>query len=73
MIVSELITKLQEMPKDARVLGRGYENGYNNLEEVELQDVLHLPDGPWYDGEYQDIAYYNEHKGYEQISAVTLT
>ena len=73
MIVSELIGKLNQFPAGAKVLGRGYENGYNNIEDVIFEDVLHLPDGPWYDGEYQEPASYNADKGYEQITAVTIT
>ncbi len=72
MIVSELIDKLKTYPAQTIILGRGYESGYNSIENVELQNVLHIPDGAWYDGEYQEPASYNSDKGYEQVTAITL-
>lgn len=72
MIVSELIAKLKEYPQEARVLGRGYENGYNDLEDVEMQNLNHVPNGPWYDGKYQEPNSFDTVK-YDQSSMVTIT
>lgn len=54
MIVSELIEKLDKLPKDMLVLGRGYESGYNDLDEVTTQTLVKC-DNAWYDGNYQDL------------------
>jgi len=72
LIVKELIEKLQSYPPEMRVLGRGYESGYNDIDDVEMFDVHHCTDNPWYDGEYQDIKSYNEGE-HQQLTVVTLT
>jgi len=72
MVVQELIDKLKEFPSQARVLVRGYESGFDNIEEILFQDVIYYPDNAWYDGPYQVPVHYNEGPGFEQITAVTL-
>lgn len=54
MTVEELIEKLQGYPPTMRVLGRGYESGWNDLYNVEALNVNYYPDNPWYEGQYQD-------------------
>ncbi len=73
MIVQELIDKLKDFPPQTKVLGRGYESGWSDIEDIELIDVLHIPDGPWYDGDYQAPASYYQDRDYEQITAVTIS
>lgn len=40
MTVAELITKLQEMPQDARVVGDGYEGGLVDVNTVTTVPIL---------------------------------
>ena len=51
MIVSELIELLQKYKPEARVLGRGYESGYNDV-EFRILGVVKNPDDAWYEGDY---------------------
>ncbi len=53
MIVSDLIKELEKLPKDMFVVGRGYESGYNDIDEVDIQTLVRC-DNDWYDGEYQE-------------------
>lgn len=53
MTVDELITKLQEFPKDMVVLVSGYESGYNEAKEVEIKNLCRVHGQPYYDGDYQ--------------------
>lgn len=59
MIVSELIKKLEELPQDKIVLGRGYEDGWDDLEKVTTETLVKC-NNPWYDGTYQDVKDYNK-------------
>ena len=54
MTASELISELQKLSPDTKIVVRGYEDGYNDillLKEVKLKQV---PDSNWYEGEYND-------------------
>jgi len=53
MIVEELINKLKEFPSNMRVLGRGYESGWEDLSEIKKSKVYHYPDNSWFEGKYQ--------------------
>ena len=68
MLCSTLISKLQELPQDAIVLTRGYENGYDSINELTVRTVG-LTDANWYDGEYNDDSHYAKEKN---ITAITL-
>jgi len=51
--VTELIEILRTFPPDAPVLTSGYENGYENIQQPALRELVHKPDNPYYDGEFQ--------------------
>lgn len=58
MIVSELIKELEKLPQDKIILARGYENGWNDIEQV-YNETLVKCNGHWYDGTYQEESDYN--------------
>lgn len=72
MIVQELIDELKKYPAEARVLGTGYESGYEDIHEVEFKDVFIYPDNPSYEGTYQLPWSEKYDAGKEQITAVLL-
>lgn len=51
--VGELITILQQFPEDMPVVVTGYENGYENFYEPYVKKVVHLPENPYYEGQFQ--------------------
>ncbi|MEO6455593.1 MAG: hypothetical protein ABIN97_16045 [Ginsengibacter sp.] len=54
MTASELISELQKLPPDVKVVIRGYEDGYNNILELKPVRIKQTPDSHWYVGEYDD-------------------
>lgn len=55
MKVFELVDLLKTMPQDNLVVARGYENGWNSIDEVETAKLV-KQNGSWYDGEYENAA-----------------
>lgn len=51
--VGELIKILQQYPEDISVVVSGYENGYENFHHPFVKKVKHLPENPYYDGQFQ--------------------
>jgi hypothetical protein len=51
--VSKLIETLSSFPPDTPVLTSGYENSFENIQQPVLQDLIHKPNNPYYDGEFQ--------------------
>jgi hypothetical protein len=51
--VGELIEILQSFPPETPGLTSGYENGFENIQQPILQDMVHKPGNPYYDGEFQ--------------------
>jgi len=51
--VGELIEILNTFPADVPVLTSGYENGFENIQEPVLDNLIHNPGAPYYDGEFQ--------------------
>lgn len=51
--VGELIKILEQYPKDMPVVVSGYENGYENFYHPFVKKVKHLPENPYWDGEFQ--------------------
>ena len=72
MVVLELIEELKKYPINARVLGTGYESGYEDITEVEFTDVFIFPENPSYEGTYQRPWSEKHDAGHEQITAVLL-
>lgn len=51
--VGELLEVLQQYPIDMPVVVSGYENGYENFYHPYVKKVEHLPENPYYEGEFQ--------------------
>lgn len=51
--VTDLIKALSTFLSDAPALTSKYENGYENIQQPVLENVVHCPDNPYYDGEFQ--------------------
>jgi hypothetical protein len=64
MKVFELVTKLQEMPQDLRIVQNGYESGWEDIYEVSINKLVKV-DGPDWEGTYQqsDIATFMKPEG----------
>lgn len=54
MTVSELITVLQSYPPDARVVGLGYEEGYDDITLVKEIAIEPIAKPQWCKGRYDD-------------------
>lgn len=51
--VGELIEILKQYPQDMPVVVSGYENGYENFYQPFVKKVIHLPENPYWDGQFQ--------------------
>jgi hypothetical protein len=60
---------LEALPEEMPILVSGYESGYENFLEPTVVRLSHVPDSPYYDGEYQ-LAEKNDQ---EWIEGVVLT
>jgi hypothetical protein len=54
MTAKELILHLQELDSETRVVVRGYEDGYNDIESLKPVKIKITKNGAWYYGEYED-------------------
>jgi hypothetical protein len=66
--VKELIEILETFPQDAPVVVSGYENGFENIRQPILKELIHQPQNPDWDGEFQPI----ENGGPDSFQAVLL-
>lgn len=73
MTVAELIEKLSTFHPDLIVVGRGYEDGYDDIggvRQANLSDVQGEGEkSMWWTGRYDDADYYTEHP---QVHAVVV-
>jgi len=53
--VKELIEILERLPQDAPVVVSGYENGFENIRQPILKELIHGPQNAYWDGEFQPI------------------
>lgn len=51
--VRELIKFLQLYPEDMPVVVSGYEDGYENFYQPCVKKVKHMPENPYWDGQFQ--------------------
>lgn len=51
--VSDLIKILQAYPDDMPVVVSGYEGGYENFYQPCVKRVIHQPENPYWDGQFQ--------------------
>lgn len=53
MTVAELIEKLKEMPQDRRVVTRGYEGGFDDVDDLTLMNIMLNFHKAWYYGPHE--------------------
>lgn len=54
MTAKELILHLQVLPPETKIVVRGYEDGYNDIQNLRPVKIKYHPDAAWYYGEYAD-------------------
>ncbi len=54
MTASELIKFLQQVHPDTKIVVRGYEDGYNDIQKLRKIRIKCYPDAEWYYGIYSD-------------------
>lgn len=54
MTASELIKFLQQVHPDTKIVVRGYEDGYNDIQKLRKIRIKYDPDAEWYYGVYSD-------------------
>lgn len=76
MTAKELINLLQEQPPEIKVVVRGYEDGYNDIQQLKPMKLRREINTKWYYGEYFNedsensidaIELYGENKNQEEI------
>jgi len=55
MNVDQLIKRLQMYPPDLRVVVRGYEGGYNDVDQFENLKIVLDYHSAWYYGKHEDV------------------
>ncbi len=55
MNVDQLIKRLQMYPPDLRVVVRGYEGGYNDVDTFENLKIVLDYHSAWYYGKHEDV------------------
>lgn len=53
MTAKELIIELQKLAPNTKVVIRGYEDGYNDILELNPVKIKEVHESNWYDGEYE--------------------
>jgi len=73
MNVGQLIEQLKNYPQDLRVVVRGYEGGYNDVDTFEtLNLVLNYYD-EWYYGKHEDVSsIFNEEVKANAVDALQI-
>ena len=57
MTVSQLIEQLKNYPPDLRVVSRGYEGGYNDVDTFENLKIVLDHNEEWYYGKHEDASF----------------
>lgn len=52
MTAKELIILLIELPPEIKIVVRGYEDGYNDIQQLKPVKLKHNINAEWYYGEY---------------------
>lgn len=52
MTAKELINLLQELPPEIKIVVRGYEEGYNDIQQLKPLKLRKKMNAKWYYGEY---------------------
>jgi hypothetical protein len=54
MTIKQLIEKLKQYPPDMRVIISGYEDGYNDISNIEEKEIAIDIISDWYNGQHVD-------------------
>ena len=54
MTASELINLLQGLPPEIKIVVRGYEEGYNDIQQLKPLKLRQDRNAKWYYGEYRE-------------------
>jgi hypothetical protein len=54
MTVRELILQLQAVSPETKVVVRGYEEGYNDIQQIKIVKLKKELQPEWYSGEYSE-------------------
>lgn len=54
MTAQQLIQQLQQLPPNTKIVVRGYEEGYNDILQLQEVKIKPNPNAHWFDGEYED-------------------
>lgn len=73
MNVNQLIKRLQMYPPDLRVVVRGYEAGYNDVDTFENIKIVLDYHSAWYYGKHEDASnIYNEETKANAVDALQI-
>ena len=73
MNVDQLIKRLQMYPPDLRVVVRGYEGGYNDVDTFENIKIVLDYHSEWYYGKHEDASnIYNEEVKANVVDALQI-
>lgn len=73
MNVDQLIKRLQMYPPDLRVVVRGYEGGYNDVDTFENIKIVLDYHSEWYYGKHEDAStIYNEEVKANAVDALQI-
>lgn len=72
MTVEELIAQLQALPPETPVLAEGYENGFDEIVDLQEQEVVKYRHAQLWDGEYKPPDRFKEPATTEVIRAVVV-
>ena len=74
MTIQELIQKLSQYDPNTRVIVRGYEDGFNDVNYTEQRKIVLNYHSEWYYGSHQDAdRIVNEDNSYEVVNAVLIS
>ena len=55
MTIKELIQELQKYPEDTRVLVKGYESGFDDVNRIREGIFLYKVNSKWYYGDHEEV------------------
>lgn len=70
--VAELIEALKELPQDLRVVTRGYESGYCDIDGFDQLTLALGVNDEWYYGPHEQVSDWDKHEGHEHVAGVCL-
>jgi len=73
MNVGQLIEQLKNYPPDLRVVSRGYEGGYDDIDSFEQLKIVLDYNDEWYYGKHEDVlTIFNEETKVNAVDALRI-